>query len=262
MQLEVISRQPTGKAKPTPLLFVHGAWHAAWCWEEHFLPYFTAHGYATHALSLRGHGGSAGREHIRWYSIKQYVNDVVRIASTLPTPPVVIGHSMGGLVVQKYLEKHDAPAGVLLASLPTRGALPFFVRHSLRHPLAALKTVLTFNSLHFVGPARIAHRTFFSADMPRETVAGYAERLQPESMRILLDTIILRLPRPKRVKTPLLVLGAAHDRCFAVGEVKATARAYGTEAEIFPDMGHDMMLDRGWQAVADRILEWLNIQDL
>lgn len=60
MQLEIISRKPASSARPTPLLFVHGAWHAAWCWAEYFLDYFAAHGYESSALSLRGHGGSEG----------------------------------------------------------------------------------------------------------------------------------------------------------------------------------------------------------
>ena len=64
------------------------------------------------------------------------------------------------------------------------------------------------------------------------------------------------LPRPERVKTPILVLGAAGDRLVSTQKVDATARAYHTRAEIFPDMAHDMMLEAGWQAVADRILAW------
>ncbi|MBC7517162.1 MAG: alpha/beta hydrolase [Alkalinema sp. FL-bin-369] len=44
----------------SPIFFVHGAWHAAWC-RENFLPYFANHGYAAYAVSLRGHGTSEGR---------------------------------------------------------------------------------------------------------------------------------------------------------------------------------------------------------
>jgi alpha-beta hydrolase superfamily lysophospholipase len=60
----------------------------------------------------------------------------------------------------------------------------------------------------------------------------------------------------------MLVLGAANDALFTSREVEATARAYGMEAEIFPDMGHDMMLDIGWQNVAGRILQWLRERGL
>jgi len=83
-------------------------------------------------------------------------------------------------------------------------------------------------------------------------------RLQDESYRAFLDMTIFSLPRPKRVKVPMLVLGAANDRIFTVPEVEATARAYGTTATIFPDMAHDMILEPGWREVADTILAWLD----
>ena len=68
-----------------------------------------------------------------------------------------------------------------------------------------------------------------------------------------LDMVFLNLPKPDRVSTPLLVLGAECDRSVTPQEVHATARAYRTQAEIFPNMGHDMMLEPGWIAVAQRI---------
>jgi len=76
------------------------------------------------------------------------------------------------------------------------------------------------------------------------------------------DQMIFNLPRPKRVATPLLVLGAERDGTFTPEEVRATARAYHTKAEILPDMGHDMMLEPGWTAVAERIHAWLGTRGL
>ena len=70
--------------------------------------------------------------------------------------------------------------------------------------------------------------------------------------------LVFNLPRPKRVNTPLLVIGAANDTIFHAYEIEATARAYHTQAVIFPDMTHDLMLGTGWQSVADRIIAWLN----
>ena len=91
----------------------------------------------------------------------------------------------------------------------------------------------------------------------------YAARLGEEYIgRLTLDTVLLDLPKPNRVKTPLLVLGAECDGCFTMKEVHATARAYRTEAEIFPGMGHDMMLEPGWREVAERIEGWLGGQGL
>jgi pimeloyl-ACP methyl ester carboxylesterase len=256
MQLEVIAnaKNETGL---TPILFVHGAWHAAWCWEN-FLPYFAQQGYPSYAISLRGHGASEGRDKIRWHSAAHgYVADVAQIAQTLTKRPILVGHSMGGYVVQKYLETHAAPAGVLLASVPVSGTLGFGVRFGLRHPWPFLKAQLLLNPWHLVETPALMHDTFFSPQVSAAEIAQHFARLQPESFRMVLETLLLNLPRPEKVKTPLLVLAAANDRVVSVAEEQATARSYGTEAEIFPNMAHDMMLEPDWQRVADRILSWL-----
>ncbi len=73
---------------------------------------------------------------------------------------------------------------------------------------------------------------------------------------------LVRLPRPKRVSAPLLVLGGGCDRTIPPREVRATARAYGVEAEIFPGMAHNMMLDPGWESVTGRIDSWLGTRGL
>ena len=123
MKLEVITREPEGNARTTPILFVHGMFHGAWCWEEHFLPFFAQRGYAAHALSLRGHAGSEGCERLRWTSLADYVSDLGQVVNQLPRPPVLVGHSMGGMITQKYLQSHQSPAAVLLASISPIGLL-------------------------------------------------------------------------------------------------------------------------------------------
>lgn len=258
MRLEVISRNPEGTPKPTPILFVHGAWHAAWCWDEFFLPYFAAKGYAVHALSLRGHGKSESDKGTRWRSAADYVADVEQVVAGITPSPILIGHSMGGYVVQKYLESHTAPAGVLVASIPSCGTLPFLLRETLHFPLTMLRVSLTMLTYPMVDTPEKVQRSFFSADMPQDRVRAYAARMENESFRVALDSSLLATPRPSKVKTPLLVLGAANDAVFTVKEVEATARAYNTQATIFPNMAHDMMLEAGWQSVADTILTWLD----
>ena len=258
MKLEILSRRPAGDPRPTPLLFVHGAWHAAWCWDVHFLDFFAQHGYAAHAVSLRGHGASDGREGLRWARIAGYVEDVAQAAATLSSPPVLIGHSMGGLVVQKYLEVHAAPAGVLLASAPPAGVLATTLRIAARHPLIFAKVNLTWSLYPLVATPALAREAFFSPEMDDDLVRDYAHRLQDESYLGFLDMLALNLPRPARIKTPMLVLGGARDTIFHVHEIEATARAYATRAEIFPDLAHDMMLEPRWQSAAERILAWLD----
>ena len=61
----------------------------------------------------------------------------------------------------------------------------------------------------------------------------------------------------QKISTKLLILGAEKDEIFHIDEIEATANTYGKEAEIFEGMAHDMMLEAGWQAVADRIIGWL-----
>lgn len=258
MHLEIISEKPRTPSRPTPILFVHGMWHAAWCWAEHFLPYFSQQGYQTYALSLRGHGGSQAHRQLRWITLNDFVSDVALAASQLEPPPILVGHSMGGMIVQKYLESHPAPAGVLLASAPPKGLIPATLRIFSRHPWAVVKAVLTLSMFPIISTPELAQEAFFSPDMPDAEMQTYNRQLQDESFRAFLDMLGLNLPRPKRIKTPLLVLGAENDQLILTKEVLATGRAYGVEAEFFNNMGHDMMLEAGWQAVAERITAWLN----
>ncbi len=262
MNLEIITRKPKTNAHLTPLLFVHGAWHGAWCWDEYFLPYFADKGYLARAVSLRGHGKSEGKERLRWTSVRRYVEDVAQVAGDFANPPVVIGHSMGGFVVQKYLETHNAPAGVLMASIPPHGFFPAMIRATIKHPIAMLKTITQIDPYQLVGTPELTHDAFFSKDLPDEKVQKYFKGIQQESFATVLDLNVGYLPRPKRVQTPMLVLGAARDRIFTVGEVGATAKAYNTEAEIFPHTAHDMMLEINWRAIADRMIAWLQERNI
>jgi pimeloyl-ACP methyl ester carboxylesterase len=262
MKLEVIIREPVADAHSTPLLFVHGMWHAAWCWSEYFLPYFAQLGYKSHALSFRGHGTSEGREQLRWTSVNNFVSDLAQVVDQLDSPPVLVGHSMGGLVVQKYLETHQAPAAVLLGSAPPKGLFPATLRIARRHPLIFLKVNLTFSLIHNVSTPELYKEAFFSAGINGNELEKYHEQLQDESMRAYIDMLALNLPHPEKVNTPMLVLGATDDNMISSNEVKATAKLYNTHAKFFPNMGHAMMLDTGWQAVADSILDWLNEQNL
>jgi len=262
MHLEMITVEPGADPRPTPLLFVHGAWHGAWCWMEHFLPYFAQHGYRSSAIELRGHGRRESGERLRWVRIQQYVADVAEQVRQFERPPVLIGHSMGGLVVRKCLESYQAPAAILLASVPPTGVLRTTLSIAKRHPLPFLRANLTMKLYPIVGTPVLTREAFFSKDMPQEQVDAYFAKVQNESYLAFLEMMLLSFPRPGSVKTPLLVLGGRSDTIFTPKEVEATGRAYDTKAEIFPQMAHDMMLEPGWQSVADRMLSWLEERGL
>ena len=186
-----------------------------------------------------------------------YVRDVDEVVKTLPTPPVLIGHSMGGFIVQKFLERNSAPAVVLLAPAPPYGVwygtwLVF--KHS---PLTLLKILTRFRLHPLVETPESTRWAFFSEDMPHEQVLKYHSKMNDESFRMYLDLLGLNLVNTKKVKTPLLVLGARNDAVISNGDVEKTAKAYSTNAEFFPNMAHDMMLEKGWKPVAERISNWL-----
>jgi alpha-beta hydrolase superfamily lysophospholipase len=237
-------------------------WHAAWCWEPYFLPYFAQHGFKSHALSLRGHGSSDGRDQLRWTPLSDYVADLAQIVDQLHTPPILVGHSMGGMIVQKYLETHEAPVAVLLASAPPQGLSAATMRMASRQPLTFLKANLTFNLIHIIRTPELYKETLFSDHTPDTDLYAYHSQVQDDSMRAYMDMLLLDLPRLDQINTPMLVLGSTADTAIVPSEVRATAKAYNTNAEFYPDMGHAMMLDVGWQCVADRILAWLDEKSL
>jgi pimeloyl-ACP methyl ester carboxylesterase len=262
--LEIITEKPGSNAHSTPLLFVHGMYHGAWCWAEHFLPYFAQQGYVSHAVSLRGHGASEGHEKLKWTSIDDYVEDITRVVDQLERPPVLVGHSMGGIVVQKYLESHDVPAAVLLASGPPGGihlGIVRVLRVIRKYPIATLKARLTMSLLPIVNDSDRLKTLFFSEDIPDEKLKKYFALIQDESLRAAMSIIYGKI-RPELIKTPILVLGAANDFLVTSKDLRVTEKAYNTKAELFPDMAHDMMLETGWQTVADRILQWLKQQGI
>lgn len=259
--LEVIGKGAPSKAHPVPLLFVHGGWHAAWCWAN-FLDFFADTGYRAVAVSLRGHGASPATKPFHSCSIADYVDDVRAAADTVGGNPVLIAHSLGGFVVQRYLENRRAPAAILVASVPPQGVLGLALRVWRRHPWISLRSITAGNLAGFIGTAPLVREHLFCAATPAAIVESCAARVQSESFRASLTDPTLRRIRPARVSTPILVLGAAEDGLVSNAEVRATARAYRTEAEFFPGMGHNMMVEPGWAAVAERMRAWLECRDL
>ncbi|HEY8855956.1 MAG TPA: alpha/beta fold hydrolase [Rugosibacter sp.] len=253
---ELITRLPQGAAHATPLLFIHGAFTAAWCWDEHFLPFFAEAGYSAHALSLSGHGASPGRDRLDTLSIDDYVNDVAIAVAGFSAPPVLIGHSMGGFVVQKYLEKHIAPAAVLMCSVPPQGLLSAAVGLLFSRPgiMKDLNTMLSGGQVALDS----LREALFAQPISVDQLQNFYRQAQPESHRALWDMSLFCLPQTALVRrTPLLVQGAELDHLIAASLVEMTARSYAVEAQIFPGMGHALMLEHDWQNPAQSLLDWL-----
>jgi non-heme chloroperoxidase len=162
---------------------------------------------------------------------------------------------MGGFVVQKYLERAAAPGVVLMASVPPQGLLSNSITLAFSNP----GLFADINSMMHRGRASLEslQHVLFASPVAADKLQGYYRRMQPESQRAMWDMTIFDLPQLRRERCPpMLVLGAERDILVPPSEVEQAARAYGTAAEIFPGMGHVMMLEAGWQRVADRIIEW------
>jgi pimeloyl-ACP methyl ester carboxylesterase len=258
MQLEIVTRRsPTPSSRP-PLLFVHGAWSGAWMWEEHFLDWFAARGFDVFAPSLRHHGGSECAQPLRWIRVEDYVEDVARAAATIGRKPVIVGHSMGGLVVQRYLERHDALGTALLCSVPPTGITRCSLRVARHHPVAMLKVNLTLSLMPLVEDPVIAHHLCASPSTPMEEFLPYHARLRDESFRAFLDMLALGLPGKPTPRGPVAVFGAGDDFLFDEHDVRVTAAAYGVEARMVPGIGHTVMLEPAWERFAERLAAWLD----
>jgi pimeloyl-ACP methyl ester carboxylesterase len=257
LSLEVLTARPSGAARPAPLIFVHGAFVAAWCWAEHFLPWFAARGWDAHAVSLRGHGASAGRGSLDSASLDDYVEDVVRVAGQLGERPVLIGHSMGAIVAQRAARRVGARALALLAPIPPHGLGGSLLTLALRDP----PLFLALNAMQLGGgnPAlRRVRDCLFSASVTESVARRHLARTQRESQRALAD---LAWPQQlwirEAVGVPALVVGARNDGFFTAAMIEETARFHGVEAKIFDDMAHAMMLEPDWERVAGHVHAWL-----
>ncbi len=260
MRLDMVSRYPETTPKPTPLLFAHGSFADARCWEENFLPYFARHGYEAHAFSLRGHGRSEGHERLHTWRLADYVADLANAAATMPQPPILIGHSMGGMVTQKYLETSPAIAGVvLMASVPPQGLLPSNLHMAMRHPFLFQQMVLFSLLGPSYGSVDMMRRLLFSPDMPTAKLHEFFDYVQAESQVVSLDMMGLNPLRlkPDQVRAPILVMGAQQDVFVSPAMVKETARFYRAECQVIPNMAHAMMLESNWRDAADSLLGWI-----
>jgi pimeloyl-ACP methyl ester carboxylesterase len=259
--IETIRRTPDQLLDLTPLLFVHGAWHGAWCWEDHFLDHFAAQGREVGAVSLRHHGNSTGQsKRVRWCSKNAYVFDVEKSVAEFSRPPVLVGHSMGGYITQHYLARHEMPGAVLMASIPPNGVVGTTLALARRHPLAFIRSNLTMSLAPYVATVDLVREKFFGADTPEEVVQHCFDRLSDESFRVFIDMLISR-PDIADTSTPMLVMGALRDALISPKAVAHTAEVFGAELKMI-DTAHDMMLEPEWALSATVIDEWLTSRKL
>jgi pimeloyl-ACP methyl ester carboxylesterase len=258
IEIEVLSALPKQQQNATPLLFVHGAYASAQQWAPFFLPFFAEQGYPAHAVSVRGHGGSGGRDDARAARLRDYVADALRVMDGLSNPPVLVGHSMGGMIVQKILVERAVPAAVLMCSAPPHGLLGSSLQAMFGNPVM-FRDMAALQRAPESATVDGARRALFLDGTADDWIRRVLPRAEAESDAVMLDMTYRDLPPSRgRRDVPMLVLGAGRDACITRTAVRETARAFGVEAEMFEDLPHAMMLVPEWEQVARRILDWLS----
>jgi hypothetical protein len=245
------------EATPPAVVLVHGAWHGPWVWDG-WRARLTERGYDSVAVTLPGHATPGRRARI-WNRVRDYVDATEAAVDAAGGPVVLVGHSMGGYVVQRLLERrHPSVLGaVLVASVPLCGTRGMVGRCLRDEPLTTLRALALADPYVLVGSVERTRRAFFTPATASSTVAGTFERLQNESALAAL-TMLVRTPRPRRsAGVPVMVLAAEHDAVFTSAEQEAMARAHGVDATVIAGAGHDLMVDQQADEGIDAIIGWI-----
>ncbi len=262
-KLETVCFAPRGRRCRTEVLFVHGGYFGAWCWEN-FQNYLADRGFGSWAVSLRGHAGSPINQSLNSVRLEQYVTDVVQVLDQMETKAVLVGHSMGGGIVQKILDRNPekTSGAVLISAIPPSG---ISVKESMAWLKLGLRPMIQLFKLHSGKLTKkdaanfdaFPYGMFFAGNLDKNVLVSYGERMQGESRRVgkQLSRAVIRDPRGTEV--PVAVIGGEKDLFFSPAVNLATAEAYGARASIVPGVGHAAMLDQNWTEVADCLVSFL-----
>ncbi len=263
------------------IVFIHGAWMTPLCWEP-FSRYFQLKGYECVAPAWPYHDQPVEelRAHpapeLAGLGVREIADHYARIITAMDEPPILIGHSFGGLIVQLLLDRGLGAAGIAIDSAPPRGVLPLgwtglranapvLLRPGAWHQVVALSFP--------------AFRYAFVHTLPEdEQKAAYARQVVPESGRIFFQAALAALrPRaPTRVnfrtrrRAPLLLVAGGQDHIVPARwnrvnyrkyrKHRATQEGYGpahVEFVLFRDRTHWLIADARVREVASFVGEWL-----
>lgn len=242
-----------------PLVFVHGGYIHSGCWDLNFLPHFNALGYHCHALDLSGHGASEGKDDLHRFDIDHYAADVAHVVDALPKPPVLVGHSMGALVVQRYLEKGRAAGVVLMAPVPTTGLAAATAQLAARQPDFLVEAARAVRGRYTEKTVRVMRETYFSPDVTPEEFTAFKPLVQDESTTAIAEMMALawRPPSRSRPRIPALVIGGEKDAIFPSNQLHFTASGWNAETFVVPRAGHMIMMEPHWTVAAQKIENWM-----
>lgn len=251
-----------------PLVFLHGAFCGGWAWDAFRAP-FEAAGYRTHAPDLAGHAAGDDQDYLARLGTKALADDIVRYVRELPAPPILIGHSLGGLIAQIAATKIEVAGLVLIAPSAPWGVMPTTIEE---HGSAVGLTLLGDYWRRPIAPdygvARHATLDRLDRDAARKTFA----RFVPESGRVVMETIQWWLDPSMasaapvyKIKAPVLALAGGKDRVNPASTVRRLAKRFPTGQCVyreFPEMSHWLIGEPEWEDVAHTTLAWLKAKDL
>ena len=242
-----------------PALFVHGAGAGPWCWWG-FMERFAAAGYDCHAMALRGHPPSDPVPALGRVRLLDYVDDIHQVLDRLPEA-VLIGHSMGGALVQAVAGTCDAAALILAAPAPVAGVRFHRPPWHRWFPVQAARALPAVLGRGVVRPHLPSMRRMVLNRLPREQHREVFSRCSPESSTALLGLLggRLRCERGSLQGRPFkrLVVAATADRICIFPMQREIAWQQGAELLVLIDRAHMFMMEPGWERCADRLLSWL-----
>jgi pimeloyl-ACP methyl ester carboxylesterase len=249
IRVERFTTAPKEAARRPRLICVHGGCHASWTWHEHAAVYAAA-GYDVHALNWRGRGGSEPLDDDVFVnmSIADVVDDIDTVARCFGMPPVLIGHSMGGLAAQLYASAHEVSALVLLTpGVPSNvGAIPIELR------------IGDMNSPWGPPPPDVARQMFFQG-LDDMQAAHFNALLVPESpLRVYEATRWSLAVDATKLTAPILIVSGALDRLTPPKTGAALAALYGATYQLEPAHGHNVLLGEGARRIAADVTAWVD----
>lgn len=243
-------REPSDGSGP-PVLFVHGWWGGDWVWDG-WLRRFAARGHQGDALNLTGYHGSGTTADIGRVPFAQHLDDVLAVAATLHRP-VLVGHSVGGLLVAAAAARADVAGCVILAGLPPRGIvsatttrvmLPFLPQMVVQRPLL---------------PGRAAMYRMDLNRLPADEQAATYQRMVPAPGRQGLEIGVVGVPvRGADIRCRVLSIGGADDAMTPPRVARAIGRRLGGTSRIYDGHAHYLVREPGWEAIANDVLDLIS----
>jgi pimeloyl-ACP methyl ester carboxylesterase len=239
---------------------VHGAFCGGWVFDA-FVEPFAAAGHAVSAPDLPGHGGGDRREAVAGRSMSEYARFVAAEAHALGQAPVLVGHSMGGLVALLAAAQTPTAGVVLLAP-----SAPWGVGGSTMEEAVSAVSLYTLGPYwaQAIDPDYTTFSNYGVDRLPGPERHAVFKRMRAESGRALFETLnwwldpfMTTMVRSEHIRAPILAVAGGRDVIHPPATVRETAKRVGAEIAVMPDMSHWLPGEPGWEKVADRCLDWI-----